>query len=90
MTVCVIIACAVLVALAAAAARALRSPAGRPGRRPGPPTAGPAGPGTGHDHWYSPSCETLHDIAPEMLVRPYTVPEAARGHDRATMRPRQR
>ena len=87
MTVCVIIACAVLVAVAAAAARALRSPAGRPGRRPGPPAAGP---GTGHDHWYSPSCETLHDIAPEMLVRPYTVREAARGHDRATMRPRQR
>ena len=61
-----------------------------PGRRPGPLPPGPAGPGTGNDHWYSASCPTLHDIAPEMLVRPYTLREAPRGHDPGTMRPRQR
>ena len=88
--VCLIIVCAMLVAVAAAAARALRSSPGRPGRRPGPLPPGPAGPGTGNDHWYSASCPTLHDIAPEMLVRPYTLREAPRGHDPGTMRPRQR
>jgi hypothetical protein len=29
-------------------------------------------------------------VAPEMLVRPYTLREAARGQDRGKMRPRQR
>jgi hypothetical protein len=89
-TICLIIVCAMLAAVVAAAARALRSSSGRPGRRPGPPAPGPAVPGTGNDDWYSPSCPTLHDIAPEMLVRPYTVREAARGQDREKMRPRQR
>ena len=90
MTICLIIVCVMLAAVVAAAARALRSSSGRPGRRPGPLAPGPAVPGTGTDDWYSPSCPTLHDIAPEMLVRPYTLREAARGQDRGTMRPRQR
>ena len=82
MTVCLSILCAVLVAVVAAAARALRSLSRRPGRPPGPLAPGPAAPGTGSDDWYSPSCDTLHDIAPERLVRPYTVREAARAHNR--------
>lgn len=90
MTICLIIVCAMLAAVVAAAARALRSSSGRPGRRPGPLAPGPAVPGTGNDDGYSPSCPTLHDIAPEMLVRPYILPEAARGQDRGKMRPRQR
>ena len=88
MTVCLIIVCAALAAVVAAAARALRSSSGRTGRQPGPLAPGPAGPGTGNDDWYSPSCPTLHDIAPEMLVRPYSLREA--GQDQGKMRPRQR
>jgi len=81
-TVCLIIVCAVLVAVIAAAARALRSSSGRPSRQPGPLAPGAAVPSTGNDDWYSPSCPTLHDIAPEMLVRPYTLREAANANNR--------
>jgi hypothetical protein len=42
-TVCLIIMCAVLMAVVAAAARALRSSSGRTGRQPGPLASGPAG-----------------------------------------------
>jgi hypothetical protein len=81
-TVCLIIVCAVLVAVVAAAARPLRSSSRRPGRLPEPLAPGPAVPSTDTDDWYSHSCPTLHDMAPEMLVRPYILQRAAHPQDR--------
>ena len=57
----------------------------RPPRpRPGPPAPGPAVPGTGNDDWYSPSCPTLHDIAPgcSCVPTPYGRPPAGKTGER--------